>query len=324
MNNEQPLVSVIIPCYNVGTFVEKAITSILQQTYTNLEIWIVDDASEDDTLQRIYSFKDERINVVEYKQNTKKIGAVNEVLQKVNGDLIAFQDADDWSEPERIEYQVAQFYNQVGLGICFTNYRYVSNGKKMPVRIAVTNEELRDEFLDFGNKKNIDFDPTNCPAMMITREVLKITGGYHPYFAGRVAEDIQWIYRILKEFKGITVDKPLYNYSIREGSFTQIQFSGQQPKYAYSWQLLSKIIYKDIHENIDVLDRANIHLLKELELEACEEVLTSKIRLLNEIQKAYETSMSFKIGKFILSPFHFLKQSAILFLRKFPGTQANV
>src|SRR5665647_1346838 len=96
------LVSVIIPCYNVSAYVKKAISSILDQTFTNLEILIIDDASTDDTLAQISSIKDERVRVIEFKVNTHKIGAVNDVLKKVNGDYITFQDADDWSEPTRI------------------------------------------------------------------------------------------------------------------------------------------------------------------------------------------------------------------------------
>ena len=55
----EPLVSVIIPCYNVSAYVKKAIGSILDQSYSRLEIWIIDDASNDDTLAKINEFKDE-------------------------------------------------------------------------------------------------------------------------------------------------------------------------------------------------------------------------------------------------------------------------
>ena len=304
MNSNQPLVSVIIPCYNVGAFVEKAIGSILQQTYTNLEICIIDDASTDDTLQKINKFNDERIRVTAFKQNTKKVGAVNEVLQQVNGELICFQDADDWSEPERIKQQVKQFTQQPNLGICFTNYRNVGGKKGLPFRIALSNEELRDEFLEFGYKKNIDFDPTNCGTMMITKEALQKTGGYSPYFAGRVAEDIQWVYRVLKIFRGITLENVLYNYRARDGSFTDMVYSGENAKYAYSCQLLSRIIYKDVYEQIDVL--GNKEELSRLELESCEAQLKETIKLLNATRNIYENSFTFKLGKFILIPWHFI------------------
>ena len=302
-----PLVSVLIPCYNVSPYVEKAIYSIINQTYENLEILIIDDASADDTLLKIKSIKDHRVKILEFKENTKKVGAVNSALKIVKGNFICFQDADDWSEPTRIEQQIEQFDKQADLGICFTGYRYVGDKKGLPGRIALINEELREEFLQFGHAKNVDFYPTNCPTMMISKEALQKTGGYHNYFAGRVAEDIHWIYCILKEFKGITIDRVLYNYSIREGSFTQLQFSGTNAKYAYSWQLLTRIIYKDIHENIDVLSDKNVHILKEIELVACEEALVENIKLVNSTKNIYENSWSFKLGKLLLTPFRLFK-----------------
>jgi hypothetical protein len=146
---------------------------------------------------------------------------------------------------------------------------------------------------------------------MISREALMRTKGYSSYFSGRVAEDIQWIYRILKDFKGITIDQPLYNYRLREGSFTQIASTGTNAKYAYSWQLLSKIIHKDVYEGIDVLAPENKELLNQLELEACEDALVQTTQLLNETRLIYENSTSFKLGKLLLRPFKFFTKSPL-------------
>jgi glycosyltransferase involved in cell wall biosynthesis len=305
VNTNLPLVSVIIPCFNVEKYVEKAITSIVNQTYKNLEIWIIDDASTDDTLQKINLFSDQRIKVISFEENTQKVGAVNEILQRVNGDYIAFQDADDWSEPDRVKMQLQEFRNDPELGICFTGYRYISNKVSLPSKISLTNNQLKSEFLDFF-KNDINRDSTVSPTLMISKEALLKTKGYSYYFAGRVAEDIQWIYRILKDFKGITIDKILYNYRLREGSFTHIQSTGTNAKYAYSWQLLSKIIHKDIHEGIDVLAPENKELINKLELEACEEALVKTIQLLNETRLVYENSSRYRLGKFLLKPFHSL------------------
>jgi glycosyltransferase involved in cell wall biosynthesis len=306
VENNLPLVSVIIPCFNVEKYVEKAITSIVNQTYKNLEIWIIDDASTDDTLQKINSVADQRIKVIAFKENTQKVGAVNEVLQKVSGEYIAFQDADDWSEPDRLQKQLQEFESDQELGVCFTDYRYIGKNISFPQKISLTDKELKSEFLDFF-KNDLKMDSTVCPTMMISRAALQKTKGYSSYFAGRVAEDIQWIYRILKDFKGITIEKTLYNYRLREGSFTHIQSTGTNAKYAYSWQLLSKIIHKDIYDGIDVLEPENKELLNRLELEACEDALMESIQLLNESRSVYENSTTFKLGKLLLKPFKALK-----------------
>jgi glycosyltransferase involved in cell wall biosynthesis len=313
LSENQPLISVIIPCYNVSEYVENAIHSILRQSYSKLEIWIIDDASTDDTLIKIKGLNDPRIKVVAFKENTQKVGAVNIILNQLSGDYICFQDADDWSDTKRIELQLEQFMTDSDLGICFTNYRYIGRRISEHGKIALDNQELRDEFLGFMHNKNNDIDNTVCGTMMISRAALQRTGGYHPYFTGRVAEDIHWIYRILKIFKGITVDKVLYNYTVREGSFTQLQQTGTNAKYAYSWQLLSKIIYKDVHERIDILQSFYTNELKAIELLACEEALIENIKQLNLVKFAYESSYSYRIGKTILKPFQALKFIIIIF-----------
>lgn len=307
MKDFRPLVSILIPCYNVEAFVEKATNSILQQTYQNLEILIIDDGSSDNTLQIINSFTDDRIKIIAFSENTQKIGAVNETLKIAKGDLIAFQDADDWSEISRIEEQVKAFSKDQELGICFTNCRYVSKRIYYPKEIALTDEALRNEFLNFTHKRVTNLSATICGTMMISRQALESTCGYHPYFAGRAASDVHWVYKILKSFKGVTINTPLYNYYFREGSITSLKSSGKNRKYAYSWHLLARIIYQDIHEGIDVLNAGNNQFLKELELEACEDALVENIKLVDETRQLYENSASFKIGRFLLTPWRLLK-----------------
>jgi glycosyltransferase involved in cell wall biosynthesis len=305
---KDPLVSVIIPCYNVGEFVENAVQSILKQTYSNLEIWLIDDASTDNTLAQIMSIKDKRIRVVRFSENTKKIGAVNTVLKQVKGNFIAFQDADDWSEPDRIRKQLEAFFNNPDLGICFTNYRLRWRKRNRKEKVALTDEELRDEFLEFGHRKIIDLSPTICATMMIKKEVLESTKGYHEYFTGKVAEDIHWVYRILRSYKGITINKQLYNINYRQESLTAAQISGVNPKAAYMWKLLAKIIYKDINEGVDLLDSNHIDELRTFELISCEEALSEAIKLSNETRKMFETSWSYRLGRFLLRPFHLFKR----------------
>ena len=299
----KPLVSVIIPCYNVSDYVLKAIDSIINQTYTNLEIWLIDDASTDNTLEKLKAVKDTRVRLFSSKLNTQKIDAVNEVLQKVTGDLIAFQDADDWSEPTRIEKQVNEFSKQPELGICFTNFIYEGIKEKNPGPVALTNDDLKDEFLYFMKKKNAHLTATCCPSMMISRDALTATRGYNAYFKGRVAEDIQWIYRILKFYKGITINEALYHYTVRGNSLTGLQHAGANAKAAYAWHLLGKIIEQDIQQNVDVFSAENAGLLKRIELEACEEALKEAVAKLNTVKHNYERSWNFRVGKCLLSPF---------------------
>jgi glycosyltransferase involved in cell wall biosynthesis len=298
---EDKLVSVIVPCFNVSEYVEQAVLSILNQSYRNLEIWLIDDASSDDTLAKISRFDDDRLRLISYEANTGKIGAVNDILQKVTGDFICFQDADDWSEPGKITRQVMAFHADSELGICFTGYRNPGYSGFDPRHFSTTDDELRNEFLHFGQRKDPDIFPTACATMMIKREVFTMVGGYYSYFKGRVGEDIYWIYRILKHVRGITINEVLYNYRIgRAGSFTDTQFSGGNAKSAYSWKLIEKIIRWNEENSIDLVASGHTDILRDLELEACEEALLAFIVTSRSIIQAYENSTSFKLSRRIM------------------------
>lgn len=105
MNN--PLVSVVMPAYNAEKFIEEAILSILSQTYTNLELIVVDDCSTDNTLRIIESISDSRIKLVKNRVNLGIASATNIALRKCKGKYIALMDDDDISFPERLIKQVS-------------------------------------------------------------------------------------------------------------------------------------------------------------------------------------------------------------------------
>lgn len=108
----KPLVSIVIPVYNAGRYLREAINSVLSQTYTHYELFIVDDQSTDNSWQIIKEYKkrySKKIKVVRLKKNTNSAGngAVNAVYTRLKGKYIARMDADDIAMPDRIEKQVA-------------------------------------------------------------------------------------------------------------------------------------------------------------------------------------------------------------------------
>lgn len=106
--HNQPLVSVIMPAYNVEKYISQAIESILNQTYKNFEFIIVDDASTDNTWKIIqkYKKKDKRIIIIQNKINVNVSQSLNTAIKITKGKYIARMDADDWSYPYRLEKQV--------------------------------------------------------------------------------------------------------------------------------------------------------------------------------------------------------------------------
>ena len=123
----KPLISVIIPCYNVAMFFNRCIDSILEQTYTHLEILLIDDGSTDNTseLCDAYALQDKRIAVI-HQQNkglpaTRKVG-----IAKAKGNYCFFIDADDTIEPNTLEYLMSVALQYPQSEAIVTGYQRIS------------------------------------------------------------------------------------------------------------------------------------------------------------------------------------------------------
>lgn len=124
MSNE--LISVVIPCYNLGSYVKKCLDSILGQTYKNLEVIVIDDGSTDKTSEILskYAANDDRIVFI--KQSNAGAGeATNAGIELACGDFITFVDNDDWIEPTMYEkMHTALISNDADMAVCNFNLVY--------------------------------------------------------------------------------------------------------------------------------------------------------------------------------------------------------
>ncbi len=106
--NSEPLVSVVLPCYEAERFLAEALNSLLAQTYGRLEVLAIDDGSGDETLGILKEFaaRDERVRVLRNPENQGVIRTLNRGVAEARGEIIARMDADDVAAPTRIERQV--------------------------------------------------------------------------------------------------------------------------------------------------------------------------------------------------------------------------
>lgn len=135
-----PLVSVILPVYNGAAFLRESIDSILSQTYRNLELVIIDDASVDRSLDVISSYSDKRIRIIRHDANAGLIATLNEGLQLAKGHYIARMDADDISHPDRLKLQVEFMEAQPGVALLGTQISII--GKSLPKRENISGKGL--------------------------------------------------------------------------------------------------------------------------------------------------------------------------------------
>lgn len=133
------LVSVIMPSWNTSNFIAESIQSVIDQTYENWELIIVDDCSTDNTDEVVAKFTDKRIR---YFKNEKNSGAAlsrNRALREARGEWIAFLDSDDLWNPDKLEHQI-NFMNEHGYTLSYTEYEKIDEESK-PLRIYVSGPE---------------------------------------------------------------------------------------------------------------------------------------------------------------------------------------
>ena len=122
------LVSIIMPSYNTSEYVEESIKSVLNQTYTNWELIIVDDCSTDNSEEIIKQFThDARIRFFKNEKNSGAAISRNFALREAKGKWIAFLDSDDLWEPEKLEKQIG-FMRENDYKFSYTDYRLQLNG----------------------------------------------------------------------------------------------------------------------------------------------------------------------------------------------------
>ncbi len=128
---EENKVSIIIPVYNAEKFIGKTIESVLNQTYKDWEMLLFNDKSKDDSLKIIkkYSEKDERIKVIDSKENVGVVVARNKLIEIATGEFIAFLDADDYWREQKLEKQIKYMKEQNALISC-TEYIRVTEDEK--------------------------------------------------------------------------------------------------------------------------------------------------------------------------------------------------
>lgn len=220
----ESLISIIVPVYNVGEYVAKCIESIVNQTYTNLEIIIVNDGSTDNSgaICERYAEKDDRIIII-HQENQGLSMARNNGIDIATGEYIGFIDSDDWIEPDMFEtlYTVA-VENDADISMC--NFYYVhDSGYKSPF----SNETTGTKVLTGVHKitHNIRIANNFVWNKLYRRHLFNGTR----FPKDKLYEDIFLIYKLIDNAnKMVTTSQCEYYYLRRENGITLREFKLNQ------------------------------------------------------------------------------------------------
>lgn len=208
-----PLVSVVIAVYNGGNLLIKSIDSILKQSYSNLEIILVNDGSTDDSSTVIRSVDDDRIKLLENGENRGLIYSLNYGIQQATGDVIVRMDADDIALPNRIKHQVEVLKRDPSL-VAVGSWITLIDENDYPIgqwEYPETHTTI---------KWNQLFNSAMAhPSIMFLKSAFNKTDGYSVDY--KYAEDYELWSRLGAVGKLYNIQAPLILYRVHSGSVSQ-------------------------------------------------------------------------------------------------------
>lgn len=210
-----PKVSIIIPVYNVEKYLRRCVDSVLNQTYKNLEIILVDDGSPDGcpAICDEYTLQDKRIKVI-HKGNGGSSSARNAALNSdLLGEFVTFLDSDDWIEPDMYEYMLSLVDNydadvvEIKLQLAFSdNEKHIQSPEQIQV---FWGEQILNEYMEVTTRKG----GFSCCIDLFKKEII----GNVRFREGKKCEDMDFKYLVLSQAKRYVKSNQVKYYYFQHG-----------------------------------------------------------------------------------------------------------
>jgi len=231
-----PLVSIVTPCYNVGRVVQRFLDSILNQTYSNIELIIVDDGSTDDTKEIIFLYEklllEKGIDLIYvYQENTGVAGAVNAGLQKVSGNYICWPDADDYLQTDSLAKRVEILEKNKKCGVV-TSDAFIRSIHDLEGCLRLAGAKHKGKF-----KPNQFDDLLSGSSMVLSGTHMARASFFFEtqpdqlLFPCRRGQNWQMLLPLYYKYERYYLDEPLYNYIIYDTSMSQGDDSEEKQLY---------------------------------------------------------------------------------------------
>jgi glycosyltransferase involved in cell wall biosynthesis len=213
---KNPLISVIMPVYNAGLYLRTAIESILNQTFSDFEFFIIDDASTDNSVEIIQTYSDKRIKLIVKPVNSGHTKSLNYALQITKGKYIARMDADDFSYPHRFERQILFLESNPNIILCGTWF------KMIPMNEVIKHPQDNDDI----KLLMLDHNAVAHPSVMLRREFL-VEHQLQYDSLMEPAEDYDLWVRIISIGEIANLPEVLLDYRIHSSQISSIQSDKQ-------------------------------------------------------------------------------------------------
>jgi len=208
-----PLVSVIIPTYNGSRFIRETIQSVLDQTYNNLEIMVVDDGSTDDTSLIVKSVTDQRITYIQQK-NAGVSPARNHGIAVSKGDYIAFLDHDDVWLPCKLEKQLSLFEQNPKVALIYSDAFIINENNFIIGKYSHKIKFFRGRIF----KELFSSCFITILTVVIKKSVFLEVGPFLPY---KICEDYDLLLKCAAKYPIDYIDEPLAKYRVHGSNYSK-------------------------------------------------------------------------------------------------------
>jgi len=296
-----PRLTIIMPAYNADLYIGEAIQSILDQTFQDFELWIIDDGSTDSTRKRIESFADDRIKKFYHPNNRGRVAVVNELIETVNTEFVTITDADDASHPTRLARQIGLLDQQPEIMMCGTSY-YAMDERGFLLRAVILSADYEIIYVQSLCKPQF-----HGPTTIMRTEIIKrLPEFYRPYFKDNRA-DADLAARLVDQYTVVNLPEPLYYYRIVSNSLSRRNYS---VRFAMLDQLIAFLSRQRRTTGTDSLTTKNVEPLTQLEAQISAGYAANPARIYQQAAfyhlywKVFGLSVISSWYAFKIKPFH--------------------
>lgn len=240
-----PKLSVLLPVYNAEKYLAETIQSILDQTFTDFELIIADDGSNDQSKKIIESFSDSRIIICNNNINKGKVYTTNKIFELASGDYITIHDADDISFSHRFETQIKRMELSKNLVLTGCFFEEFEDSYSRIIKLPVANSDIKSHLL----KESAFHGPT----MIFRRSLINNRFIYRDFFKD-YNEDVDLSYRLCTKGEVENIPQVLYKYRVNSSGLSK----RRKPPELLAYSSLIIDLYKiRLNSGSDYLDDAN-------------------------------------------------------------------
>lgn len=301
MKNEQPLVSIMTPCFNGEKFVARFLESVLDQTYMNIELIFVNDGSTDKTEDIVLGFKDRftergiELTYI-YQQNAGQAAAINQALTLLRGKYVTWPDSDDILHRDNILKKVEFLESNKEFDFVLCKTIVIEEGSLKEIGVLERKkvvETKRTLFVDLIKEKNIYYAPGGY--MAVTKSLLAVLN-HKQIQVSKGGQNWQLLLPLAYHYRCGYINDYLYYYVVRENSHSRSNVLLEQ-----------QLVRCDEHEHLLLLVMKGITDMSSSERKIYDEMILQKYR-----HKRLKLAAEFQDTKLVKDFYSLLKSEGVL------------